>query len=1269
MLSKLIKIFSVVLGALILLLLVLGAMTQTRFFKNWLRNQIISAGKESINGEVRLERIDGNLLTRFSFEDVAVIQDADTIVYVPRVDIALHPMALMRRVLQLSKVELYAPRLAVKQREDGSLNLSHLLRPANGQSSKPWAVRLGTFVMSDAQIEYTAIDTAHQITPRRIRLPHAELSGSFVDNRWSMAVNDLRLETFLPGLEVKSLSADISAAGDSMRLNNFALITASSNLTGNIAVHSLKNAEFMIDLNIAPLLLDELQPFVSSLKASGPLRSRVNAARSQGALRVDMELEFGEAAAKFLGTLDEADSTYSVEGVIRKFDFSRTGIDSMKPSSVNARFTAEGRGFGWPRADAHAIVWLDTSRVAGFMLPRLEIDARLDKGRLKTRADYFSELGSAAVNTSIDDFFGEPSYRFLVALKNFDIMKFYAGVMPGEAEHSAKLPVLNTKLSLTCTGSGRSFDPDSLKMSARLDAAASEIGIASIDSLIAHVRVGERTVHIDSLFWRGPTADVHASGEVSFELESNLRFKGTLGDLELIRRLVEADSLRAGGEFSGTMNGPADSLVAQADFALHDVVWNTAGMKLLKGRMDFRSVINGGAVTADASGLMLGDVPLDTATATLQYDPDGMNFQTKFFRGKNTSGEIDGRYAFGDTARLDVSSPNRLDIVRADIFLVGQKWQKSDAPMWIEIGDEVYQLHNVVLQSGEQRMWAEGRLDYLGEEDLQIGMENLNIANVAGFIGRGGELEGIVNASAKFFGSASAPLLQGKFEIRDGRLSEFRFPSAQGSLGYADNRFFWDVELRQNETLSLIGEGFLPMNLALDNHDDVFIRDLPMRLQFNTNGLELSFLRTIFPKLKNLHGLLAFNISAENTLSELQPTGYVYILGAGFEAPTVGIKYRDVQLSAIIDTSFVELQNFKIVSDDGTLAADGRLDFANGTVGNVVASIRADNFLVVHNRDMDMRINADVRVGGTLEQAGFAGDLTVARSRFFLPALQPKNVMQVDEPEKKKTSGDSALVQNDLMDKFLKNSYGELRVLIPRNTWLRGPEMNVEIEGELDLLIHESELLLFGPIKVVRGTYEFASGSKFTIDEGSLVFQGNKDNIPEINFDASRVFRHALTKQKHVLRLKITGRSDAPEIAFLLDDEAIEQTDAFAYLLAGVSFEELTQGQKSALSGQITASGLLTGLVSKQISNALAKNLNLDVIEFQSGEDLELSKSRVLVGKYITNDLFLSYSRDFSSADAQKVSLEYEIAKFLFLQAAKSNEKDTGFDLIWKWEW
>jgi autotransporter translocation and assembly factor TamB len=79
--------------------------------------------------------------------------------------------------------------------------------------------------------------------------------------------------------------------------------------------------------------------------------------------------------------------------------------------------------------------------------------------------------------------------------------------------------------------------------------------------------------------------------------------------------------------------------------------------------------------------------------------------------------------------------------------------------------------------------------------------------------------------------------------------------------------------------------------------------------------------------------------------------------------------------------------------------------------------------------------------------------------------------------------------------------------------------------------------------------------------------------------------------------------------------------------------------------------------------------LELDVIEF-SGQD-DWRQATLLVGKYLTNNLYLSYERTFALGYStevvpEKINLEYEIGRNWYLQASKGDEKTTGFDLIWK---
>jgi translocation and assembly module TamB len=1269
-LVKIFKAFLYVLGAGALLLALVAALTQTRFFKDWLRDQIIHASRETLDGTLALGRIDGNLISRLAFSDIVITQAEDTILVAPRLQFTLQPFALLKKELHLLFVDLDGLRLRARQLPDSSLNLANLLRrdekSVTASASTKWGVRLGSLSLNQARIEYTSLDTLRQRLPRRVDVRRARVAGVFVEGGLELNVEELQFAAFSPEVELLAARAKISAAGDRLSLDPVYLRTSASQFTGKIEVSSLSTGDFHAEAQLNTLSLSEVQEFFPALKVDGEIKGRLLAHRTSGAFRGEAEVKYGDAIAQATAIVNENDSSYSTEGMVRRLNLAAFGIDSTRASSVNARWTLAGRGFDWPKSTMDGVAQFDSSRVGGIPLRRGKIQARLDRGFLQTRVEYSSALGAATATANIRDLFGMQSFDFLIRLDKFDLSRFLSNlqeqggrVITLDDPHEPGL--LHTHVSMTCAGAGRSFDPATMTMAARLRSVKSEIGVITIDSLSAGVRVDDQKIFVDSLYWHSPLATVYAEGNVSFDWQSHLRFYGGLGNLELIRQLVEADSLRADGVFAGTVSGPLDSLSAKASFGIRHLHWNTTSAKHVHSQVRYSSQA-GGALTAEAGGLLFGIVPLDTASAQAQFDLEKIDFEALFARGARNFGEIIGRYAFGDTARLDLS--------RCELFLADQVWRGSGAPMWIDIYDEAYVLHNVILQSANQRVFAEGRLDYLGDEDVRFGVENLKMTEVAAFFDSSADIEGVIDARLRLFGSASDPLLQGKCEVRNARLGEFRFPAAQGSIGYADERLFWDFALQQSGDRALISEGYLPMNLALDNRGEALLRNRPMRVQFGTDGLDLSLLQPLFPKAKKLRGLLAFSVEAENTPGKLQPTGYVRIEGGGFTIPKYGIEYNDLQLSAQIDTASITMDKLTMAAGGGSLAAEGRMDFAAQGASALEAAIRAQNFLVMRNRDVDLRINADVLVGGTLDAAGFAGDLTVARSRFFLPALQPTSVLQVDGQPSGKAAADCTQVADTRLEKLLNKSYGELRVIIPRNTWLRGPEINVEIEGELNLVVDGSNLLLFGPINVVRGNYELY-GNKFTIEQGKLTFQGEKDMRPEISLDAVRNFRNAATKEKQVIRVSITGNLDAPTIAFQLDEQSLEERDALSYLLFGISFEDLTHDQQGELAGQgqlsNVARGLLTGLVAKQITSSLARNLNLDVIEFQGGN--ELSESSVLVGKYLTDDLFLSYSRDFSAGNAQKVSLEYEIARYLFLQAATSNEKDTGFDLIWKWEW
>jgi hypothetical protein len=63
--------------AVVSLLIVLGAavaVTQTSWFKNWLRQRAVSQAARYLNGELTIQRLSGNIFTGLALEGVALLQ-------------------------------------------------------------------------------------------------------------------------------------------------------------------------------------------------------------------------------------------------------------------------------------------------------------------------------------------------------------------------------------------------------------------------------------------------------------------------------------------------------------------------------------------------------------------------------------------------------------------------------------------------------------------------------------------------------------------------------------------------------------------------------------------------------------------------------------------------------------------------------------------------------------------------------------------------------------------------------------------------------------------------------------------------------------------------------------------------------------------------------------------------------------------------------------------------------------------------------------------
>ena len=69
-------------------------------------------------------------------------------------------------------------------------------------------------------------------------------------------------------------------------------------------------------------------------------------------------------------------------------------------------------------------------------------------------------------------------------------------------------------------------------------------------------------------------------------------------------------------------------------------------------------------------------------------------------------------------------------------------------------------------------------------------------------------------------------------------------------------------------------------------------------------------------------------------------------------------------------------------------------------------------------------------------------------------------------------------------------------------------------------------------------------------------------------------------------------------------------------------------------------------------------------LDIQTGD--KLGSGKVSVGRYITQDIFLSYERQLGDEKGNKVGVEYSINRHLKVKGSSSNTGDSALDILWR---
>ena len=288
--------------------------TQTTWFKEWLRGFIVRQAADYVNGQLSIGKLDGNLFFGMALGDVDVTVDGEKVVGVDDISLDYNAFTFIRGDVVLDEIRLTRPVLHLERDAQG-WNLAHLIKartPDPDQPKNRRTLEIGQIAISDGTlfVEKGAVGTAGVDVPARIEKLDATVSVTSNEDELTVDIERVSMRAAEPNIGINGMSGVIRRTPNALAFDNVAIRTEESTLRVNGSVRNIDGGSPVIDVRASSdkLALNELARLVPQLRGYAAQPAFEVAARGPvDRLAVDLSLrdrQLGDIKADL--TLDAA---------------------------------------------------------------------------------------------------------------------------------------------------------------------------------------------------------------------------------------------------------------------------------------------------------------------------------------------------------------------------------------------------------------------------------------------------------------------------------------------------------------------------------------------------------------------------------------------------------------------------------------------------------------------------------------------------------------------------------------------------------------------------------------------------------------------------------------------------------------------------------------------------------------------------------------------------------------------------------------------------
>jgi translocation and assembly module TamB len=435
-----------------------------------------------------------------------------------------------------------------------------------------------------------------------------------------------------------------------------------------------------------------------------------------------------------------------------------------------------------------------------------------------------------------------------------------------------------------------------------------------------------------------------------------------------------------------------------------------------------------------------------------------------------------------------------------------------------------------------------------------------------------------------------------------------------------------------------------------------------MNLRASSAGLSLAFLNALKLPVENIRGEFALDMTITGSLIEPQPRGSFRLADGAFTVKNLGLEVNRIVLTGSGDARRLTVSQVTAHSANGSLDGSGVISLTAWTPENININIAAKRWPAIQTERYRAIADADLRIGGSLKAPTISGNARVSEGT-VRPSLDFLNkgavsrqrdptIVVVRQRGGKPVETPSYLNAQNSSDNALWRALAlNLAVAIPNNFWIRHPNANVEISGNLTVDKRSGgEPTLTGLVETVRGYVGF-QGRRFDLTRGLVRFTGEQPINPTLDVAAEyRLNDYTVTA--------VAGGNASKPTLTLSSTPQLDQSDILAVLLFGKPTSSLNSNEQVAL--RQNAIDVSAGFAASQVGQAVS-----DALGLESLGDVDFSGGEVRFGRYLGQQTYFSLRQQIADKHGQEIAVEYRLTPSIRVDASTRTDGNSGLDVIW----